>query len=563
MFYRLSTTNLMGILIQLFFVFFWLFFFFHRRLGDYRLDGHQRYHHHHHHHHPHHNYHSRQHRRRHQRATTAVASVQRSAPSVQPDAPTNEKTGVEEGGEKTSNGRGECKDFPSASKADPSTVSHWLTSNKPSNKSLRVGETQHDCDKEVVTENTGCTKACRSFCHCRRDKVEREARSSESREKKHFTFLVEDGHGSKVGESGHDSTKRPEARAEESQDRRNYYLDLAGVENTSSRFQNNYRSSHNRPGCSRRCHKGHHRSRSHDLATLPVTSGAELKFSNVITGNESDNRVHFGRASNFQAASEMNSCLCKSTNSRKCDNLLFSAVAFNLSLASEAPQHREKLGKDAGHKAEHITVGNSVVRMLATSSRGQPVECQLHQGRSKSSDPSDGPGEPGECGTRGRRKHPVHSEQQLETITNRLAPAAAGQGDLIDQPAGNTALNALNLTLNSGSSITTTTTATTTTDNNVTASHPRGRRFRPLSLPGHVPACVSPHHHRRHRHRDKDHSQAMQHVAQWIEREQHAWDQDTGGRTAAAEGHIVVQRHEHHHIHEHHHHHHYHHYHET
>lgn len=84
--------------------------------------------------------------------------------------------------------------------------------------------------------------------------------------------------------------------------------------------------------------------------------------------------------------------------------------------------------------------------------------------------------------------------------------------------------------------------------------NPGSRRYRPVSLPGHVPVMVSPHHHRRHRHREKDHDMAMQQVAQWIERE-HPWDMN-GER-------LIVQRHEHHHIHEHHHHHHYHHYYEA
>ena len=79
-------------------------------------------------------------------------------------------------------------------------------------------------------------------------------------------------------------------------------------------------------------------------------------------------------------------------------------------------------------------------------------------------------------------------------------------------------------------------------------------RFRPVSLPGHVPTSVSPHYHRRHRHREKDHDLAMQQVAAWIER-QHAWDFDSER--------VIVQRHHHHHIHEHHHHHHYHHYYEA
>lgn len=82
--------------------------------------------------------------------------------------------------------------------------------------------------------------------------------------------------------------------------------------------------------------------------------------------------------------------------------------------------------------------------------------------------------------------------------------------------------------------------------------HKHGR-FRPVSLPMHVPDSMS-HYHRRHRHRDKDHDLAMQQVAEWIERE-HACDVD-GDK-------IVVQKHEHHHIHEHHHHHHYHHYYEA
>ena len=79
-------------------------------------------------------------------------------------------------------------------------------------------------------------------------------------------------------------------------------------------------------------------------------------------------------------------------------------------------------------------------------------------------------------------------------------------------------------------------------------------RFRPVSLPAQVPEAISPHYHRRHRHRDKDHSMAMQQVAEWIERE----------HTVNVEGDkIVIQRHEHHHVHEHHHHHHYHHYYEA
>lgn len=79
-------------------------------------------------------------------------------------------------------------------------------------------------------------------------------------------------------------------------------------------------------------------------------------------------------------------------------------------------------------------------------------------------------------------------------------------------------------------------------------------RFRPVSLPPHIPETVSAHYHRRHRNREKDHDMAMQQVAEWIERE----------HTVDFEGqNVVVQRHEHHHVHEHHHHHHYHHYYEA
>lgn len=86
------------------------------------------------------------------------------------------------------------------------------------------------------------------------------------------------------------------------------------------------------------------------------------------------------------------------------------------------------------------------------------------------------------------------------------------------------------------------------------ASNLKQSRFRPVSLPPHIPETASPHYHRRHRHREKDHDMAMQQVAEWIERE-HTVDFD-GDK-------IVIQRHEHHHVHEHHHHHHYHHYYEA
>ncbi|ESO83044.1 hypothetical protein LOTGIDRAFT_169673 [Lottia gigantea] len=87
-----------------------------------------------------------------------------------------------------------------------------------------------------------------------------------------------------------------------------------------------------------------------------------------------------------------------------------------------------------------------------------------------------------------------------------------------------------------------------------TPSPQKHGKFRPVSLPAHVPNSVSPHYHRRHRHREKNHDLAMQQVAEWIERE-HTFDVDKDK--------IVIQRHEHHHVHEHHHHHHYHHYYEA
>ncbi|BFZ19210.1 hypothetical protein BsWGS_22249 [Bradybaena similaris] len=81
-----------------------------------------------------------------------------------------------------------------------------------------------------------------------------------------------------------------------------------------------------------------------------------------------------------------------------------------------------------------------------------------------------------------------------------------------------------------------------------------GGRFRPVSLSGQETLKVLPDYHRRSRHREKDRVGMMQQVAEWIERE-HV---DSGEASR-----VVVQRHEHHHIHEHHHHHHFHHHHET
>ncbi len=44
------------------------------------------------------------------------------------------------------------------------------------------------------------------------------------------------------------------------------------------------------------------------------------------------------------------------------------------------------------------------------------------------------------------------------------------------------------------------------------ASTPKGHRVRPVSLPGHIPETVSPHHHRRHRNRERNRKLAMQQV---------------------------------------------------
>ncbi|XP_055891449.1 protein naked cuticle homolog 2-like [Biomphalaria glabrata] len=221
--------------------------------------------------------------------------------------------------------------------------------------------------------------------------------------------------------------EQQEDRPKESQDRRNYYLDLAGVDN--SKFQYNPTVPVAGSGCVR-TGSGQHRSRSHDI------------------GNS-------GKCDNRQVGA-LNPCdAVLNINSDKCDNV---------------KRESERLaGKPANTKIDHL--------------------------RSKSSDP-----------------------QEINIGKKSAKP-------LVQQ------------------------------DPQVTSfSINKHNRFRPVSLPGHVPATISPHYHRRHRHREKDHDLAMQQVAQWIERE-HAWDMD-GER-------LVVQRHEHHHFHEHHHHHHYHHYHEA
>ncbi|GFS23054.1 naked cuticle protein [Elysia marginata] len=539
-----------------------------RRLSEHQPDESHRsphHHHHHHHHHPHHSYQSRHHRRRHQRAAAATSSSQRHNQEASTHQGVSAATGVCVAFQDREHSPGEVR----AIKLGNSRLDHWWTRRKTFSKGFHKGDTEEEDNVEDGEKSHGCIKACGVICRCRQDNFEKQEKSTETKERKLFVSLKEEITERSKGDEGVMSRLK-EGRAEESQDRRNYYLDLAGVENTSSRFQSNHQSPNNRPGCSRRYHKGHHRSRSHDLATAHVTTtGANIKFSNVITGNKAGRcgSLQPKDTSDFHNAGDQSSCLCKPNCSAKCDNLLFSAVAFGLSLASEAPHVREKCDNSGGPNTEHVTVGNSFVRMLTTSSTTEPQEYH-HHGRSKSYDPHVAAGISGNLGRRGQRSQKQSQQtvdQQLQNSSSSkmaLAAAASGLGEAAALSATNTKMNSLNFTLNSSSS-----TTTNTTDNNVSNSDPRGRRFRPLSLPGHVPASVSPHHHRRHRHRDKDHSQAMQQVAQWIEREQHAWDQDastgTGAAAASGEEHILVQRHEHHHIHEHHHHHHYHHYHET
>ncbi|KAH9499093.1 hypothetical protein Btru_006663 [Bulinus truncatus] len=185
-------------------------------------------------------------------------------------------------------------------------------------------------------------------------------------------------------------------RAKESQDRRNYYLDLAGVDN--SKFQNNPTVPVAGSGCVR-TGTSQHRSRSHDI-------------SNTV---KCDNR---------QAGAHNPSDAPLATNPDKCDNV---------------KRESERLG----HKVANGKIDQHL--------------------RSKSSDPQEVNGQK-------RSSKPAQQEQQVPSCANN-----------------------------------------------------KHNRFRPVSLPGHVPATVSPHYHRRHRHREKDHDLAMQQVAQWIERE-HVWD---------------------------------------
>ncbi|CAL1537756.1 unnamed protein product [Lymnaea stagnalis] len=219
-----------------------------------------------------------------------------------------------------------------------------------------------------------------------------------------------------------------DGRARECPDRRNYYLDLAGVENNHSKFQNNPTVPVAGSGCVR-TGSSHHRSRSHDIATA---NKLDIQHPGIIPFDVGA-RVHLD----------------------KCDNV---------------KRESERFGQKfpGGKTEQHL--------------------------RSKSSDPQELSGKP-------------------------RSPKTTRQEPPVPADANN-----------------------------------KQNRFRPVSLPGHVPLAVSPHYHRRHRHRDKDHDLAMQQVAQWIERE-YTWDME-GER-------MVVQRHEHHHFHEHHHHHHYHHYHEA
>lgn len=216
----------------------------------------------------------------------------------------------------------------------------------------------------------------------------------------------------------------------ESQDRRNYYLDLAGVENTTSKFQ--------------------------DTPTTALTNGKCLELN-----NSQANTSKFQPVKPYSALSNGRFYTPKHFRSRshemadkKCDNAVCNSEQCN-----------------------HV-------------SEEQPSSMKIDHLRSRSFDPQD------------------------SSVSN------------IRAMKGNPLL----------------------------ANTQKQSRFRPISLPPHIPETVSPHYHRRHRHREKDHDMAMQQVAEWIERE-HTVDYE-GDK-------VVIQRHEHHHVHEHHHHHHYHHYYEA
>lgn len=217
----------------------------------------------------------------------------------------------------------------------------------------------------------------------------------------------------------------------ECQDRRNYYLDLAGVENNSSKFQ--------------------------DTSTSALENSTELNNSQLNT-------------SSFQSVKPQ---------------IALSPAQFCV------PRHFRSRSHEVTDKCENVTFDQEPCIQQNDSPTG--LNLKQDHFRSRSFDPQDS----NVCNIRAMKGNP-----------------------------------------------------------HVVTSSPNGKqpRFRPVSLPTQIPETVSPHYHRRHRHREKDHDLAMQQVAEWIERE-HAVDFE-GEK-------IVIQRHEHHHVHEHHHHHHYHHYYEA
>ncbi|KAL4235167.1 Protein naked cuticle 1 [Mactra antiquata] len=234
------------------------------------------------------------------------------------------------------------------------------------------------------------------------------------------------------GKTASAEAKNPEAddTPKESQDRRNYYLDLAGVENNSSKFQDS------------------------QSTALGSKQNSEMNNSHVNTSK-------YQPVKPFTALSAGHFC---------------------------GPRHfRSRSHEVTENKCDTSQLDNDTSQLLADKT----VSPKLEHFRSRSFDPQD------------------TSVSNIRAMTGNphLPPSTQKQS-----------------------------------------------RFRPVSLPAHIPETVSPHYHRRHRHREKDHDMAMQQVAEWIERE-HTVDFD-GDK-------IIVQRHEHHHVHEHHHHHHYHHYYEA
>ncbi|GFN95417.1 naked cuticle-like protein [Plakobranchus ocellatus] len=504
------------------------------------------------------NHYTRQHRRRHQLVTAAAApskthcSVASAGPhlSTSITALEGEREKLYSAGRHRSQGAGDA--IRSSFKCEGKTGYSGCRI-RPNvcelEHDFRSSNDENDSHDILECERSDYTKTCKENRNCDRVndrkeiKVERRARNN---------FFIEPKKD-KTGRPEHIAiTKRQENRAEESQDRRNYYLDLAGVENTSSRLQNNSRSSHAHAGCSRRRHRGHHRSRSHDLATFHLPGSADAKFA---SGPSCD------AANNFLNSDKEKECLCKNTITDKCENLLFSAVAFGLSLAAETPQAAEKCDTNIERQEEHTRVGNNVVQMVTTSSNKvleeEPrnkdhyhyAEQMLIRAQSKVFDPYDVARESGE---QEERKHYIRKQQNFHQDDDKTGARSSSIRILQDSMRTTENSKQVHYSQNGCDSAA----KDTMRDN---SNYCRGR---PLSLSGHAPVCVSPHPHRRHRHRDKDYSQAMRQVAQWIEQEQHAWDQEAGAAAALGDK-IPVQRHEHHHIHEHHHHHHYHHYHET